>query len=236
MVLAVALISGLGADANMVLSEVILDLRSDERRRDIEVWNSGEDTLYIEVEVSRILDPESESPERRKLDDPRTAGLLASPSIMVLTPDERKLLRVVVRRPAAERDLIYRVSLIPKEKQGVTTEQLAFKVLVGYEALVIVRPPNARPQLEVQRTGRQLQLVNRGNSSILIRKLAQCPNGETSCVDLPGNRLYAGEAWSVELPGDAPVRECRNDSSIICSYVDSILPKSTSSGRSFWDR
>jgi len=205
-VVAVALISGLGADANMVLSEVVLDLRSDERRRDIEVWNSGEDTLYIQVEVSRVLDPESESPERRKLDDPRTAGLLASPSMMVLAPDERKLLRVVVREPAVQHDLIYRVSLIPKENQGETEEQLAFKVLVGYEALVIVRPPNARPQLEVQRTGRQLQLVNRGNSSILIRKLTQCPNGETSCVDLPGNRLYAGEAWSVELPGDAPVR------------------------------
>jgi len=206
LVLAVALISGLRADANMVLSEVILDLRSDERRRDIEVWNSGEDTLYIQVEVSRVLDPESESPQRRKLDDPRTAGLLASPSMMILTPDERKLLRVVVREPAVERDLIYRVSLIPKENQGETQAQLAFKVLIGYEALVIVRPPKARPQLEVQRTGRQLQLVNRGNSSILIRKLTQCPNGEASCVDLPGNRLYAGESWSAELPNDAPVR------------------------------
>jgi P pilus assembly chaperone PapD len=195
-----------GAHANMVLSEVILDLPHDERRRDIEVWNSGEDMLYIQVEVSRVLDPEAEKPQREKLEDPRSAGLLATPNLMALSPDERKLLRVVVRQPASDIDLIYRVSLIPKENQGESEAKLAFKVLIGYEVLVIVRPPNARPQLQVERNGRQLRMSNTGNSSILVRKMDQCRGNEEGCPELPGNRLYAGESWDYELPEDAPVR------------------------------
>jgi P pilus assembly chaperone PapD len=195
-----------GAQANMVLSEVILDMASDERRRDIEVWNSGTDMLYIQVEVSRVLDPVADKPQREKLSDPRTAGLLATPNLMALTPDERKLLRVVVRQAASDTDLVYRVSLIPKQNQGETDAKLAFKVLIGYEVLVIVRPPGARPRLQVERNGRQLRMSNTGNSSILVRKMDQCLGIEEGCPELPGNRLYAGETWDTELPKDAPVR------------------------------
>jgi P pilus assembly chaperone PapD len=201
-----ALLTGPRAGADMVLSEVILDLQAGEQRKDLEVWNSGDEPLYIQVEVSQVLDPESESPQRRKLEDPRTAGMLVSPVRMVLTPDERKLLRVVVRKPATERDLVYRVSLVPKENPVESDEQLALKVLIGYEVLVIVRPRKADPRLSIERSGRELRFANSGNSSVLIRKLTQCEADEGDCLEIPGNRLYAGESWTVELPMDGPVQ------------------------------
>ncbi len=200
------LLSALPAGAAMVLSDVVLDLRPDERWRDVEVWNSGSEVLYIQVEVSEVLDPAAPNEERRKLEDPRTAEILASPSRMALVPNERKILRVVVREPAVERDRIYRVSLIPKENPAESDERLAVKVLVGYELLLIVRPPNPDPGLRIERNGRELNFANTGNSSILILKLTQCEPEPAGCTDLPGNRLYAGEAWRVELPGDAPVQ------------------------------
>ncbi len=48
-------LSALQAGAAMVVSDVVLDLRSDERWRDVEVWNSGSEVLYIQVEVSEVL-------------------------------------------------------------------------------------------------------------------------------------------------------------------------------------
>ena len=118
--LAVALVTILGsgasrARADMILSEVIVDLQSPgEKRRDIAVWNSGDETLYIEIKVAQIIDPERPVPRRTDLDDPRTAGLLATPNRLAVAPDERKQVRIVVRRAATERDLVYRVSFIPR--------------------------------------------------------------------------------------------------------------------------
>jgi len=196
----------LPASAAMVLSDVILDLRPDERWRDVDVWNNGTEVLYIQVEVSEVIDPASPNEARRKLKDPRTAEILVSPSRMALAPNERKLLRVVVREPAIERDRVYRVSLIPKENPVESDESLAVKVLVGYELLLIVRPPNPDPGLQIERNGRELRFANTGNSSILILKLTHCEPEPVGCADLPGNRLYAGEVWRVELPGDGPVK------------------------------
>jgi P pilus assembly chaperone PapD len=210
--LAVVLLAILGtgasrALADMVLSEVIVDLQSpDETRRDVEVWNSGEETLYLEIKLAQIIDPELPEPSRVALDDPRTAGLLATPNRLALGADERQRVRIVVRKPASERDLIYRVSFIPKENPADSESEMAFKVLVGYEVLVLVRPPKGRPDVKVTREGQQLSLRNEGNSSLLIRQMEQCPEDATECTAIAGNRLYAGETWELTLPHPGPVR------------------------------
>ncbi len=210
--LAVALVTLLGpgasrAQADMVLSEVVVDLQSPgEKRRDISVLNSGEETLYIEIKVAQIIDPEQPAPGRTALDDPRTAGLLATPNRLAVAPDERKQVRIVVRKPASERDLVYRVSFIPRENPAKSESEMAFKILVGYEVLVLVRPPKGRPDVKVARQDQQLSFRNEGNSSLLIRRLEQCPKDAAECTDIPGNRLYAGETWELPLPHLGPVR------------------------------
>jgi P pilus assembly chaperone PapD len=221
-VVAIFLISGLFTAtvvrADMVLSDVIIDLQApEEMRYDVEVWNPGSEPLYVEVEASEVLEPATDESLRRKLVDPRKAGLLVSPKRLVVLPDERKRVRIVARQLPDERDLVYRVAFVPKENATRTTKELAFKVLVGYEVLVIIRPPGARPELVVTRDGHNVHFENTGRSSILIRKLEQCAEGgglfgafatasEQDCEELPGNRLYAGEIWDVELPGTGPIR------------------------------
>jgi len=204
-----------GASADMVLSDIIVDLQApDEMRHDIEVWNSGTEPLYIEIETSEVIDPGGDESLRQTLDDPRTAGLLASPKRLVVLPDERKRVRLAARKMPTDRDLVYRVGFIPKENKAESTQALAFKVLIGYEVLVLIRPPGGRPQLVVTREGNELHFENKGQSSVLVRKLESCPtpdqiadaDGEKGCVDLVGNRLYAGERWDVTVPLDGPVR------------------------------
>jgi P pilus assembly chaperone PapD len=202
------------ASADMVLSDIIVDLQApEEMRYDIEVWNSGEEPMFVEIDVSQVLDPAGDESLRETLVDPRTAGLLASPKRLVIAPDERKRVRLVARKMPTDADLVYRVAFVPKENTTTTTKPLAFKVLVGYEVLVLIRPPKARPDLVVTRTGKQMHFDNQGHSSVLLRMLESCPseevqasNGEAACEELPGNRLYAGEEWDVELPQDGPVR------------------------------
>ncbi|MCR9095359.1 MAG: hypothetical protein NXI30_14155 [bacterium] len=201
------------AAADMVLSDIIVDLQAPgQMRHDVEVWNNGSDTLFVEVEAQRVIDPAGDETKREVLDDPRKAGLLASPKRLAVGPDERKRVRLVARQVPTDEDLVYRVAFVPKENTTKTTEQLAFKVLVGYEVLVLIRPPNARPELVVSRDGRKLHFENNGRSSVLLRKLEACAPGpvaagvDETCQELPGNRLYAREIWDVDLPSDGPVR------------------------------
>lgn len=195
------------ADANMVLSDVIVDLQAPgEMRHDVDVRNDGDDVLYIEVNVQRVPDPAVDASGRSPETDPRTAGLLASPRRLAIAPGERKRVRLVARRVPTEDDLVYRVAFVPRENEAQTEEAMAFKVLIGYEVLVLVRPPGAKPALDVQRDGTTLRVENRGRSSLLVRKLEYCPGDGAPCDELPGNRLYAGEVWNVELPGTGELR------------------------------
>lgn len=201
------------AAADMILSDIIVDLQAPgPMRHDVEVWNNGTETLFVEVEAQRVIDPAGDETKREVLDDPREAGLLAAPKRLAIGPDERKRVRLVAREVPTEADLVYRVAFVPKENTTSTTQQLAFKVLVGYEVLVLIRPPNARPELVVDRDGQKLRFANEGRSSVLLRKLEACaagplaPGEGEACEELPGNRLYAGEVWDVDLPTNGPVR------------------------------
>jgi len=207
-------LSASDARADMVLSDIIVDLQApDQMRHDIEVWNSGEEPLFVEVKTMQVMEPAGDETIREEMIDPRKAGLLASPKRLAIAPDERKRVRLVARKFPGDEDLVYRVAFVPKENTTSTTKALAFKVLIGYEVLVLLRPPNARPELVVTREGKALHFENNGKSSVLLRKLEICNEGaampiqaEGACEELPGNRLYAGETWDVDLPSDGPVR------------------------------
>jgi hypothetical protein len=194
------------ARAQMLLSDVVADFDdSTPRTKDIEVTNNGKETLYLEVTTYAIGHPELEPSVRQEMKDPCTAGLLATPNRMMIPVGQRKILRLLVKEPAKEKDLIYRVAVVPKTGKLVAKGDTAIKIMVGYEILAIVRPPNGKPDLKVKRSGRRLDFVNNGNSSILIREMKQCNQDKSNCTEIPGNRLYAGENWHVQLPMDGPV-------------------------------
>jgi len=203
---------GTSAKADMVLSDIIVDLQAPgQMRHDIEVWNPGTETLLVESDTAQVMKPATDETIREKLDDPRSAGLLAWPRRLAVAPDERKRVRLVARKVPTEEDLVYRVAFVPKENKTSTTKAMAFKVLVGYEVLVLIRPADGRPELTITRDGQNLHFENGGNSSVLLRKLEACAAGPSAdagdeCEELPGNRLYAGEVWDVELPTNGPVR------------------------------
>lgn len=205
--LALAAMLGLAAAARaeMVLSQVIVDLLpSKPPREDIEVWNDGDERMYVLAEPFEILGPGTPAEQRVAVTEPEAAGLLVSPLRLVLEPGERRTIRIAAigARPAADR--IYRVTIKPVAG-AVTAEASALKVFVGYDTLVLVRPEAIAGDVEGARSGRTLTLRNTGNTAQELFDGRQCDAAGGDCRDLPAKRLYPGASWEQELPFDTPV-------------------------------
>lgn len=193
------------ANADMVLSQVVVDLEPHEAPRDdIEVFNSGAERMYVRAEPFEILRPGTAEEARVGAHDPSESGLLVSPQRLILAPGERRVIRIASTsgRPSHER--VYRVAITPVAGD-VVAETAAVKVLVGYDVLVLVRPSIANGGLQAERAGKKLVIRNESNASREIFDGSQCDHQRAACSKLPAKRLYAGSSWEQALPFDTPV-------------------------------
>ncbi len=199
--------------AGISLSQAIIHFEEDGKRsEDVEVFNQGQETLYVKVEPSIIHNPGTKEESRELYRDPRKAGLLVSPQRLVIAPGARKRLRFVRldNGQETEQDRVFRV-LVKPEVGEVKSDQTAVKIIVAYEVLVLSQPKNANFQLNHFFEGKVLTLKNKGNTNVLLQKGTQCPPGQSvedennQCAELPGKRIYSGNTWKVELPFLTPV-------------------------------
>jgi P pilus assembly chaperone PapD len=200
--------ASLPASADMVLDRSILVFDADGApRQDVEITNTGDETLYLDTEILAVDDPGTEDETRTPVEDPDAAGLLVTPARMVVPPGGRQLVRIVLLDAPGETDRIHRINVVPVVPPQ-QAEQTAVKVVVAYQLLVIVRPESPAPDLVWEREGTRITFENRGNTNVLLYNGRQCPTAEADddCVDLSlARRLYAGNVWTAELPMDAPV-------------------------------
>jgi P pilus assembly chaperone PapD len=193
------------ASAEMVLSQVIVDLVPGKPPRDdIEVWNNSKDRMYVAADPFEIRNPGTATEARVPANDPEQSGLLVAPQKLVLEPGERRLVRIAMVGPRPASDRIYRVSIRPVVG-AVSAEQSALKVLVGYDTLVLIRPDQFTGDVVEERRGATLTLKNQGNSSQELFDGRQCDLEGKDCRTLPAKRLYAGATWQQTLPFDTPV-------------------------------
>ncbi len=196
--------------ANMVISEAILHFEPGKPlRKDIEIENVGDETMYVQVEPMIVRSPGTEDEDRELFKDPREAGLLVTPNKIVIPPKGRKLVRFVVLKQPTDTDAVYRVTFRPISN-GVEGEkdQIGVKVVIAYQVLVLVQPAKPEPNLVAKRDGNKIKFKNKGNTNILLREGKQCPSdtaNEDECEILRGHRLYSGNEWSVDLPSNRPV-------------------------------
>ena len=102
------------AQAEMVLSQVIVDMQPGKAsHQDIEVWNAGEERLYVSAEPFEIQQPGQPGERRVASPDPTVSGLLVTPQRLVLEPDQRRLIRLSAIVPASANDRIYRITIKP---------------------------------------------------------------------------------------------------------------------------
>lgn len=188
------------ASAELVLSHLVVELAPAEKRVDVEVLNSGSEDLYVLAEPREIINPGTKAESARIDADPEQLGLLVAPSRLILQPHQRRLLRIATLG-ATDAERIYRVTIKPVTAP-LTASASGLKVLVGYDLLVIVRPPRPAPHVTAYREGAEVTLTNDGNVSIELRDGSACAAPEGPCSDLPGARLYAGSKKTISIGAD----------------------------------
>lgn len=190
--------------ANIAIDKAIIEfLPSKSNREDIEVRNTSNEQIYVQVEVFEIVNPGLPNEEKIQSSDPKKMGLIVSPRKMAIPPKGVKLVRLFRYVPPGYQDRIYRVRVAPVVSDLLPTKT-GVKVLVGYELLVMVRPENPNPNLQVTRQGKKLLVSNDGNTNVLMYHGKQCVT-EDDCEDLTSKRMYSGSSWTLDLPRDGAV-------------------------------
>ena len=194
------------SSAEISLSQLIVDLSSNARARDVEIYNDSDERAFVVIEPREIINPGQISESTRKSPDPEALGLIVSPRKIILEPRQRRLIRLADIGADRQRERVYRVMVKPQVGQ-ITSQSSGLKLLVGYDMLVLVRPDNAEePSLAAKRVYGQLVITNNGNASVELDAGKQCDAREANCRDLGGKRLYAGASWTVDAPMTTPAR------------------------------
>lgn len=189
------------ARAELLLSQLIVELAPDTRSRtDLEIVNTGPDRAFVTVEPREILNAGTEHEAHRQEADPEKLGLLVTPNRVVLEAGQRKLVRIAAIS-AGERERVYRVTVKPVLGK-LTSSESGLKVLVGYDALVLVRPSKLAPHVSSQWSAGQLIVLNDGNVSVELVDGERCSMASKSCEPVPGGRLYVGAKKKIAVrPG-----------------------------------
>ncbi|MCB1692521.1 MAG: fimbria/pilus periplasmic chaperone [Pseudomonadales bacterium] len=174
-------------------------------RQDVKVSNTGDDVMYVQVEVLAVDHPGTEKETRTKVSDPKALKLLATPDKLIIPPGGQKLVRIVNLQASNDAERVYRINVTPIVAP-LEEESSQLRIVVAYQILTIVQPDKPESNLVVSRTGQQVTFQNTGNTNVLLSEGKQCrPDDATQCEDLASRRLYAGNTWTLDLPFDAPI-------------------------------
>lgn len=174
-------------------------------RQDVKVSNTGDEVMYVEVEVLVVRKPGTPDEERVKVSNPQDMKLLATPNKLIIPAGGQKLIRIVNLQTSNPRERVYRINVTPIVPP-LEEETSQLRIVVAYQILTIVQPDDPESTLSVNRKGATVSFENKGNTNILLSEGQQCnPRDEEDCRELTSKRLYAGNTWELELPFDAPL-------------------------------
>jgi P pilus assembly chaperone PapD len=192
------------ARGDVLLSQLVVELSPGvQARADIEVFNNGPDRTFVAIDPREVVDPGTKRESSRTDPDPEMLGLLVSPARMILEPGQHKFLRIAALTTNG-RERIYRVTVKPVVGQ-LSSQGSGLKLLVGYDVLVLVRPPEIRPHVTGVRSGDLLTLRNDGNVSVELVDGRQCRASTKICEALSDGRLYAGAEKVVKVGSERRV-------------------------------
>jgi P pilus assembly chaperone PapD len=194
-----------GATADMYVDRsIVIFEQGTGPNQDVKVSNTGDDVMYIEVEVLAVKNPGTPDEERIAIADPRELKLLATPGKLIIPAGGQKLIRIVNLQSANDSERVYRINVTPIVPP-LEEETSQLRIVVAYQILTIVQPTTPESTLAVERQGNKITFSNHGNTNILLSEGRQCDPGTSICEELASRRLYAGNTWTLDLPFDAPV-------------------------------
>ena len=188
--------------AGMSVNKAVIDFSENKHKlTDLLVSNTGDEILYVKVEIFEIVNPGMQNEQRVLQKTPENMNIVVTPNKMAIPAGSKKMLRFMNLKPAEKKDRIYRVHIAPVAGEFIA-EQSGVKVLFAYDVLVIARPIQPIAHLTINRVGKRVTIHNSGNTNILLYSGKQCQQEQQDCHDLPAKRMYAGASWELDLPLD----------------------------------
>lgn len=168
--------------------------------RNIVVTNNGDEVLGVTVKARKVTAPGTSNEQQEE-----TSEILVAPQRFSLPGKGERVVRLLVRAKAEERENTYRLSFIPETRedetaqgQAASTPKTALKILTGVGVLVFVEPPKISSKLLWKRMGDKVVLQNQGNVNVLVDEISICQQ-ENTCRDASGKRLYPGQEYALQV-------------------------------------
>ena len=195
------LLASINGYASMNLDRMIVYMNpSRTGYEDITVANPEKDKLYLQTEVFRVVNPGEKDEQLLPTTNPDEMKLLTTPEKAIVPAGSRKTMRLVSLEEPKDIEQVYRVTFKPVEAES-KEHKSSVRILIAYQALVFVRPENPHYKVSAVKDGKTMTFTNSGNVNVMMRNGQVC-SVDNDCSDLPGSkRLYAGQSWTVTLPG-----------------------------------
>jgi P pilus assembly chaperone PapD len=170
------------------------------------VRNNGKEAVHITA-ISEIVERAGFPDEKRV----PAENLILSPKRFSIQPNGERVVRLLIKNPAASKDMehVYRVRFMPQaqgfdEELAVEREgrKAMVKVLFSVGILVFDEPADLSPELRWTREGNKVIFTNSGNANVYLDSGKACPEKEESdsCVEIPSKRVYPENTFEVTLP------------------------------------
>ena len=182
------------ASAGIYLSPLTMNFTAGATpRKDFVVYNTGNQKEYVETRITDITD----SKHPKSISDPKKLGLILSPRKFILSPKQKRVVRLsLTKRADKHREKRYTVlfssvkgKLKEIEKNDTSNNQHFINAGIGlsvaYKSYVFIHPTDMHINVQTNRFRNKLTITNKGNTTIHIKGLKQCSHENDKCEHIP---------------------------------------------------
>lgn len=161
------------ADGALMVLPISMSV-SDESPHTVTVKNTGDEAMYLKVELQKVLNPGDKNEKKVIVSSLPSPGLIAFPAKLALGPNQSKKLTI---NPlySPEKEEVYRLYILPVRNYQVveeTSDKINAPVVfaLGYGALIPHTPEVAKQVQDwsARCNGQGMILTNTGNTRVLF--------------------------------------------------------------------
>ena len=146
--------------------------------------------------------------------------VITVPKKLILKPGQSRKVKILKRMQPKGTDQFFRIysstAPLPSKNAELEDEKavgLKLHVGIGTNTLVIVRPKNAQPNVNLQKAGKKLVIQNVGNTTVKIEKIKQCEGDD--CITYASKMVFPGAKKTVTLKNSSrPVSLVQNTAGV----------------------
>lgn len=202
---ALALVSGAGAARaqSLAIEPVIVQLQPGQQAETLTILNQSPVESSFQVRVFAWSSVEGEDVLTP------TENVVVSPPLGTIAPDQRQLIRIVLRQPAREREETYRIWI---DQIPAATEPAGIRIALRLSIPIFAAPatriaPDLRWQLAREGASLVLSVTNHGTRHQTARNLALAAADGAALKLEGGNSPYilagATRRWTLAAPAGA---------------------------------